>query len=81
MIGPIDGEQWQFFFDEDEFLEAFYGVGAYGFDWLSADYENPLYQGYLVDENYLETEYYASIITYDENYEYWMFVDSEYAYC
>jgi len=36
MNGP-DGEPWQFYYNEDDFLEALYATEA--FDWYSVDFE------------------------------------------
>jgi hypothetical protein len=50
MIGP-DGESWQFYYNEDDFLSALYAAEDY--DWYSVDFnEDPIYTGYLLDEYY-----------------------------
>jgi hypothetical protein len=80
IIGP-NGEQLYFkpFDDTDSNLAPLYG--SFGFSWDSVDLENPIYIAYLVDENFERTEYYATWITYDENFRHWLFVDSDLAYC
>lgn len=63
MNGP-DGEPWQFYYNEDDFLEALYAAEPY--DWYSVDFDSePLYTGYLLDEDFESNQFYAVISTYD----------------
>ena len=78
MNGP-DGSPWQFYYNENEFLEALYYVD---YDWYSVDFnEEPLYTGYLLDENYDDSQFFAIIATYDQDFKRWMYYDSDNAYC
>ena len=49
------------------------------FDWYSADFENPIYDTYLMEA--VPGDYYGYLATFDQSFQYWFYSDSNSAYC
>jgi hypothetical protein len=83
--GP-DGEPWYFYEDEYELVDAMADVYGGTNNYYNEDgdyedydlyYEDPVFEIYLVPEDFAQSEYYGYLTTYDSSLSEWEYWDSD----